>query len=115
MHRLSAVAAVRTEDYDTLGRVTTPKLGVLYDPSPDFTLKASWGKSFKGPTLNQRGTDQYGILYTARDVGGSGYPLDATVLMELGGNPDLDAERARTWTRSEEHTSELKSLMRTTN
>src|SRR3546814_245739 len=58
----------------------------------------SWGKSFKGPTLNQRGTDQYGILYTARDVGGSGYPLDATVLMELGGNPDLDAERARTWT-----------------
>src|SRR3546814_3091213 len=81
MHRLSAVAAVRTEDYDTLGRVTTPKLGVLYDPSPDFTLKASWGKSFKGPTLNQRGTDQYGILYTARD-------------------------------RSEEHTSELQSLMR---
>src|SRR3546814_10233804 len=52
--RLALIAAVRSEDYDSFGRVTTPKLGVLYDPSADFTLKASWGKSFKAPTLLHR-------------------------------------------------------------
>lgn len=54
--RLDVTAAVRGGDYNTFGDVTTPKLGVLYGPNPDFTLKASWGKSFKAPTLSSNGT-----------------------------------------------------------
>jgi iron complex outermembrane receptor protein len=99
-HRLEFNAAVRGEDYDSFGRVTTPKLGVLYDPTADFTLKASWGKSFKAPTLQQRYTNKSAYLYSAPAVGGTDLPADATVLMSYGGNVDLRAERARTWTAS---------------
>ncbi|WP_434211930.1 TonB-dependent receptor plug domain-containing protein [[Pseudomonas] boreopolis] len=100
LRRLEFSAAVRSEDYDSFGRVTTPKLGVLYDPNADFTFKASWGKSFKAPTLLQRHQDRTAYLWGASMVGASGMPADATVLMSYGGNADLQAERARTWTAS---------------
>jgi outer membrane receptor protein involved in Fe transport len=100
VRRLELSAAVRTEDYDSFGRVTTPKLGVLYDPSADFTFKASWGRSFKAPTLLQRYSSKVAYLWSAPTVGGVGYPAGSTVLMSYGGNADLEAERARTWTAS---------------
>lgn len=100
IRRLEFSAAVRSEDYDSFGRVTTPKLGVIYDPTADVTLKASWGKSFKAPTLNFRYLDKTAYLWTASATGGSGYPPGATVLMSYGGNMDLYAERARTWSAS---------------
>ncbi len=93
-------AAVRREDYDSFGQVATPKLGVIYDPSADFTLKASWGKSFKAPTLYQRYSGKMTYLWAVSMVGGSGYPSDATVVDTWGGNSDLGPERARTWTAS---------------
>jgi iron complex outermembrane recepter protein len=100
IHRLEFSAAVRGEDYDSFGRVTTPKFGVIYDPTADFTFKASWGKSFKAPTLLQRYQDKTAFLWSASTVGASGSPADATALMSYGGNADLHAERARTWTAS---------------
>ena len=100
IHRLEFSAAMRGEDYDSFGRVTTPKFGVIYDPTADFTLKASWGKSFKAPTLLQRYESKDAYLWSASAVGASGSPADATVLESYGGNADLRAERARTWTAS---------------
>lgn len=99
--RLALTAAVRGEDYDSFGKVTTPKLGLIAAAGADFTLKASWGKSFKAPTLNQIYASRYAYLWNARSVGGVGYPADATVLMSWGGSATvLDPERARTWTAS---------------
>lgn len=100
IHRLEFSAAFRHEDYDSYGSVGTPKLGLIYDPSADVTVRASWGKSFKAPTLLQRSETKSAYLWTAGQVGGSDYPADATVLMSYGGNADLDAERARTRTAS---------------
>ena len=100
IHRLELSAAARSEDYDSFGRVTTPKLGVIYSPSADLTFKASWGKSFKAPTATQRYQDKMAFLWSASATGGMGYPPDATVLMSWGGNADLAPERARTWTAS---------------
>jgi len=94
--RLVLTGAVRTENYDNYGRVTTPKLGFVYSPSPDFTLKTSWGKSFKVPTFLQRYTVQGAYLYTPESFGGTGYPSDATVLFRGGGSATLGPERART-------------------
>jgi outer membrane receptor protein involved in Fe transport len=99
IERLELTGAVRTEDGD-YGRVTTPKFGVIYSPSADFSLKASWGKSFKAPTLYQRYAGQSAIYYTAAALGGIGYPTDATALWLSGGNADLRPERARTWSAS---------------
>ncbi|EIL87435.1 MAG: TonB-dependent receptor [Pusillimonas sp.] len=100
VHRLEFSAAMRGEDYDSFGRVTTPKLGVIYDPSADFTLKASWGKSFKAPTLLQRYESKTAYLWSAPAAGANGAPPDATALESYGGNTDLHPERARTWSAS---------------
>src|SRR3546814_11446963 len=43
------------EDHRGIDRVTTPKLGLIYAPIHGLELKASWGKSFKVPTLFQTG------------------------------------------------------------
>jgi len=99
-HRLEFSAAIRGEDYDSFGRVATPKLGVIYDPTADFTFKASWGKSFKAPTLLQRYQSGDAYLWSTAAVGAGDLPAGTTALMSYGGNANLDAERARTWTTS---------------
>ena len=99
IERLELTGAVRTEDGD-YGRVTTPKLGLIYSPNDDFTVKTSWGKSFKAPTLMQRYWIPSAYLYPPATFGGKGYPADATVLYLSGGNADLHPERARTWSTS---------------
>lgn len=98
IERFELTGAIHTEDGD-YGRVTTPKFGVIYSPSADFTLKTSWGKSFKAPTLVQQYFTQNAIYYPASTFG-AGYPTDATALWLSGGSPDLQPERARTWSAS---------------
>lgn len=100
IQRLELTGAVRTEDYDSYGRVTTPKVGLIYSPNADWTLKASWGKSFKEPTLFQGYIEQFSYLYPATTFGGTGYAPDATALYLNGGNLTLTPERAKTWSTS---------------
>ena len=98
IERFAMTGAIRTEDGD-YGRMTTPKFGVIYSPSADFSLKTSWGKSFKAPTLLQRYIYN-GLNYYTAAQWGTGYPADATVLQRFGGNANLRPERARTWSAS---------------
>lgn len=100
VNRLELTGAIRAEDHDSYGRVTTPKIGLIYSPSADFTLKASWGKSFKAPTLYQRYIGGGTYLYPVTTFGAVGYAPEATVLYVNGGNADLKPERARTWSAS---------------
>ncbi|APR54854.1 TonB-dependent receptor [Sphingomonas koreensis] len=103
VRRLAVTAAIRGEHYDSFGRVTTPKVGLIYDPGSDFSIKGSWGKSFKAPTLYQTYLTATALLYPATVLGGSGYPAGATAIYIQGGNPDLKPERATTWTASLEY------------
>src|SRR5690606_5600163 len=95
--RLTLTAAVRGEDYDSFGSVVTPKLGLVYSPSGNYTLKASWGRSFKAPTLLQRYQAKGAVLDSAAFYGGD---PGATVLATFGGNRELEPERANTRTIS---------------
>jgi outer membrane receptor protein involved in Fe transport len=96
LRRLELSLAARAENYDSFGSVMTPKLGVIYAPSRDFTVKASWGRSFKAPTLRQQSASNTAILRNAQALGGMAFPSDSTALLVSGGSPDLKAERART-------------------
>ncbi len=98
--RLALTAAARSEDYDSFGQVTTPKLGLVYRPSGSVSAKASWGKSFKAPTLFQQNFGIYASLVLPNNYGGSGYAEDETMLIITGGNPHLEPEHARTWVLS---------------
>lgn len=97
VNRLSLTAALRYEKYNRLGEVVTPRVGVIYEPTKDFALKASWGKSFKAPTLLQENQPRFVYLYPAAPLGAAGFPPNATVLVPYGGNTNLEPERARTW------------------
>jgi outer membrane receptor protein involved in Fe transport len=96
--RLDVTAAFRSEDYDSVGHITTPKLGMSYSPSADFTLKTSWGRSFKMPTLYQQHSGVTGLLVYPSALGGT--DDKNLMLLLIGGNTGLKPERARTWTTS---------------
>ncbi|MBY8826597.1 TonB-dependent receptor [Hephaestia mangrovi] len=100
IRRLVLTAAVRGEDYNSFGGIATPEAGLIYEPTADFTLKTSWGKSFKAPTLLQQFQTKYAYLYSPVPFGGSGYPANATVLVNYGGNPNLKPEKATTLSAS---------------
>lgn len=102
LEELRLSAAVRYERYDGIDEVATPKLGLVYAPHRDVTLKLSWGKSFKIPTLNQVNTVREGILLPASmfTQPSPALPAGSTVFLLGGGNPDLTAERATNTTLS---------------
>jgi outer membrane receptor protein involved in Fe transport len=45
VERLEVAAAVRYESYNGIGSVATPKIGLIYSPVSDLTLRATWGRS----------------------------------------------------------------------
>lgn len=94
--KLSVSAAVRYEDYPGLDRIATPRIGLNYAPVEDLTIRASWARSFKAPTLYQQYIPSEAYLLPAIAFGaGSG---SSTVFYSSGGNPKLEPERARNWT-----------------
>src|SRR3546814_13749369 len=80
-----------------MGKVTTPKLGLLYPPTADFSLKGSWGKSYTAPNLLQQFQEYSIYLWPAEPLGAAGYPADAPVLMTYAGTPALKPELAVSW------------------
>jgi outer membrane receptor protein involved in Fe transport len=95
--RLTLSGAVRHEHWAGIDTVTTPKFGVIYQPVPDVTLRATWGKSFKIPTLQQVNQPQQAILIPGFIFSPLPQPPGAPVLLLTGGSPNLKPERATTW------------------
>lgn len=103
VERLRISAALRYERYQGIDEVATPKVGLVYQPIQQATFRASWGRSFKVPTLNQVHQIPQGVLLPARffvPQPNPPLPAGATVFLLGGGNPDLRAERATTWSAS---------------
>jgi len=99
---LSVDLALRHDHYNVFGSVTTPRVGIFYAPDADIDLKASWGKSFKAPTLIELYEPTYGFLWPIQMFGIGGYPGNATALMSYGGNPMLSPERSTDWSATVE-------------
>jgi iron complex outermembrane recepter protein len=98
MRRLTLTGAVRYEDVEDVGRVATPKLGLVASPEDGVTFKFSWGKSFKAPTLYQSGQARLGYSQNGATDYLPASPLPGTVLYLAGGNPQLKPEKATSWT-----------------
>lgn len=97
IRRFDLNLAGRYEHYAGIGGVFTPKLGAAWELTPDLTLKGSWGRSFRAPTLFQQFQPRAAALYPPRFIGAPGLPNTAAALLVLGGNPALKPERATTW------------------
>ncbi|MBO9375570.1 TonB-dependent receptor [Sphingomonas histidinilytica] len=89
-------AAVRYENYRNIGDVAAPKIGLIYKPHHDVAIKASWGRSFKAPTLYQSYQVRTGNIVPGASL--VGFPAGQAVLAVSGGNDSLRPERAKTWT-----------------
>lgn len=97
VERLTLSGALRYEHWDRIASVSTPKFGAVYQPIPDVTIRATWGKSFKIPTLQQVNEIQQAILIPGFIFSPLPQPAGAPVLLLTGGFPNLKPERATTW------------------
>jgi outer membrane receptor protein involved in Fe transport len=97
IERLTLSAALRYEHWSGIASVTTPKLGLVYQPISDVTIRATWGKSFKIPTLVQVNEIEEGELIPGIFFVPAPQPAGSTVLLLAGSAPDLKPERATTW------------------
>lgn len=91
--QLELSLAVRAEHYDDVGTTTNPKVGLLWRPVDGLKLRASYGTSFRAPTLPE--------VYEQQDVGPAflpSGPSQTLVLLQSGGNLDLEPEKAKSWT-----------------
>jgi len=48
-------AAVRYDHYDTYGGSATPKFGLKYTPINMLTIRGTWGKGFRAPSISESG------------------------------------------------------------
>ena len=93
VRRLEVSLAARTERYSDVGETTNPKVGVVWAPGSALTLRATYGRSFRAPSLKQ--------VFDPQDGGATFLPqagVNKLVLLRFGGNPNLTPETAESWT-----------------
>jgi len=93
--RLELDGAVRYDKYSDVGSTTNPKFGINWAPVRNFTLRASYGTSFRAPLISQiygNSNNLFGQTYQ-NPTGGA--PLTGYAFS--GPNPDLKPEEATTW------------------
>lgn len=96
--RLELNVAGRYEHYSDFGGTFNPTFRLHWIPAQAVKLRASWGRSFRAPTLDNlydTSANVAGSLVIADPKSPSGRSL---VLVEQGSNPGLREETAKTWT-----------------
>lgn len=106
IHSLLLTGALRYEKHYDVGSVAAPKVGIVYRPDRAVALRASWGKSFKAPTLYDQSRGYETLLLPASFFGSGTTPTDS-VLYAAGGNGALKPERAKTWSVTVEMTPQF--------
>lgn len=91
--RLELSLAARYERYDDVGETTNPKFGLVWRPTPDLRLRATYGASFRAPSLTEV-NEAYGVGPTFLNQGAA----RVLTLIQTGGNTDLKPETATSWT-----------------
>ena len=99
LNRLELDLSGRYEHYPDFGGTAVPKVGLVYVPDPQLTLRSSWGRSYRAPLLDDTTAPTGPVnLFNIAD------PLSPTgksnVLVSNGGNPALGPERATTFSAS---------------
>jgi iron complex outermembrane recepter protein len=96
--RLELTLAGRYEDYSDFGHTANPEFRLRWTPTNSLKLRASWGRSFRAPTLDNL-SDSSGNLSFLTVLPDPKSPTgQSTVLGLEGDNPNLKQETATTWT-----------------
>ena len=96
--RLELNASGRYEHYSDFGGTFNPTVRIRWIPIQPLKVRASWGRSFRAPTLDN-------LYDTSANLAGSVVLSDprsptgrSLTLVEQGSNPNLKQETAKTWT-----------------
>ena len=93
VQKLEISVAGRYESYQAIGSTEDPKVGLIWSPLGGVAFKASYGTSFRAPSLPEL-NDPYRIAPTF--LPGPGGRVLSLIL--VGGNPNLKPETATSWT-----------------
>ena len=66
--------AGRLDDYSDVGSTFNPKLGVVWDIGDRATLRASYGESFKAPTVLHTERNAVTLTFPPQPIGGRNFP-----------------------------------------
>ena len=95
IERLDLSLATRYDDYSDFGDTTNPKVAVVWSPGAGLSLRATWGKSFRAPSLVDIGNLNFAFIGDVADPANP--PNQIRQLSYNGSNPDLDPETAETF------------------
>lgn len=99
LEALEISLAARYEDSSDFGDEITPKYGLRWSPAQGLSLRGTYGKSFKAPTLAQLagGTESF-LAFIPSDFGFdvAGDPL--IFARTQNAQPQLEAEESTNWT-----------------
>lgn len=101
VQRLELSLAGRIEHYDDVGTTRNPKVGVVWTPIEAVNVRASYGTSFRAPSLPE--------IFQTQDAGPTFLAQGSTsrlVLLRYGGNLDLQPETAKSWTAGIDYSSQ---------
>ena len=96
--RLELTLAGRYDDYSDFGHTTNPEFGIRFAPVDSLKLRASWGRSFRAPKLDDlydTSQNASGLLLLSDPKSPTG---QSVVLAMQGNNPNLKPETAKSWT-----------------
>ena len=92
--RLDLSMAVRYDSYSDAGETTNPKFGLTWQPVDDLSLRASWGTSFRAPTLGEsdpRTIGQTNRIFVSNGLNNplipvTNVPTGQSLVLSRGGN-----------------------------
>jgi len=100
VERLELTLADREEHYSDFGSTNDPAFGLIWLPVSSLKVRATYGRSFVAPLLSEINPVPFEVVaFNTSLLPGSAPPSgDVNELVVFGGNPDLRAQTAKTWT-----------------
>lgn len=95
IRRLELSIAARDEEFSDFGKTFNPKYGVAWSPIDDLNLKATYGTSFRAPTLGDLAVAASASYQIVNLVDASGTTIRGLQL--LGSRAGLAPEKADIW------------------
>ena len=94
LERLELSVSGRYDQYQKLGGTFNPKIGLVWAPVDDLSLRGSWSTSFVAPNMGLI-TSIFGVPQIGLNIAGFGNNVN--IYNQGGGNPALTPEEAETY------------------
>jgi iron complex outermembrane receptor protein len=98
LRELKLVAGGRLDDYSDFGQIFNPQFGLRWLPYEDFSLHASYGRSFRPPSMYELYLPRQESLPVFQVVDPRRGGAPTTVSLISGGNPELEPTRGESFT-----------------